>query len=185
MGLPRTPSQTVGPYLALGLSWEDGPEVVPDGTPASIWIRGHLLDGNGTPVPDGLVETWQADENGRFAHPEARTRGETSFRGFGRCPTDTEGRFAIRTVKPGTIPGPDGGLQAPHIDVSVFARGILTRLVTRIYFADEAEANEADPALRSVPDAMRRRTLLASRAGDGYEWDIHLQGPDETVFFDV
>ena len=89
------------------------------------------------------------------------------------------------TVKPGTIPGPDGGLQAPHIDVSVFARGILTRLVTRIYFADEAEANEADPALRSVPDAMRRRTLLASRAGDGYEWDIHLQGPDETVFFDV
>ena len=185
MDLPRTPSQTVGPYLALGLTWEDGPEVVPDGTPGSIWIRGRLLDGNGTPVPDGLIETWQADENGRFAHPEARARDETSFRGFGRCPTDPEGQFAIRTVKPGAVPGPDGGPQAPHIDVSVFARGILTRLVTRIYFADEVAANDHDPVLRSLPDAMRRRTLLATRAGDGYAWDIHLQGPDETVFFDV
>ena len=184
MALSRTPSQTVGPYLALGLTWEDGPEVVPDGTPGSIWIRGRLLDGNGTPVPDGLVETWQADENGRFAHPE-RVRGETSFRGFGRCPTDPEGRFAIRTVKPGVVPAPDCGPQAPHIDVSVFARGILTRLVTRIYFADEVAANDSDPVLLSLPDPARRRTLLANRAGDGYAWDIRLQGPDETIFFDV
>jgi protocatechuate 3,4-dioxygenase alpha subunit len=185
MDLPRTPSQTVGPYLTLGLTWDDGPDVVADGTPGAIWVRGRMLDGTGEPVPDGMVETWQADPAGRFAHPAARSAGPTSFRGFGRCPTDPEGRFAIRTLKPGLVHAGDGRPQAPHIDVSVFARGLLTRLVTRIYFADEAAANDVDPVLSSVTDGARRRTLVARRADDGYEWDIHLQGADETVFFDV
>ncbi|MGZ8437769.1 MAG: protocatechuate 3,4-dioxygenase subunit alpha [Candidatus Limnocylindrales bacterium] len=184
MGEPRTPSQTVGPYLSIGLTWPDGPDVVAEGAPGAIWIRGRLLDGNGEPVPDGLIETWQADRDGRFAHPAAASAGLSAFRGFGRCPTDSDGGFAIRTVKPGPVPARDGRAQAPHIDVSVFARGLLVRVVTRIYFDDEAAANGADPVLGSVP-ADRRTTLIAHGADDGYEFDIHLQGDAETVFFDV
>jgi protocatechuate 3,4-dioxygenase, alpha subunit len=184
MVLARTPSQTVGPYLTLGLTWDDGPDVVPDGEPLAIWIRGRLLDGHDDPVPDGLVETWQADGAGQFPPAVAAHADARSFRGFGRCPTDPEGGYAIRTIKPGMVAARDGRAQAPHIDVSVFARGLLSRLVTRIYFADEADANSADPILESVP-ADRRDTLLASPTDDGYVFDIHLQGKDETVFFDV
>ncbi len=145
-----------------------------------------VYDGAGTPVPDHLIETWQADPNGRFRdlHGYGERSGLEGFRGFARCGAeDGDGSYEIVTVKPGRVPGPDGSLQAPHIDVSVFARGMLHRCVTRIYFADEA-ANESDPVLRSVP-AARRQTLVAQPEGDGYRFDIRLQGPGETVFFDI
>jgi protocatechuate 3,4-dioxygenase alpha subunit len=157
-----TPSQTVGPFLHLVLPWPDGPDAVPAGTPGAVVIRGRVLDGAGAPVPDALVETWQVGPAG-----------------FGRCPTDADGGWWIRTVKPAA------GEEAPHLDVSVFARGLLDRVVTRIYFADEAAANDTDPVLVSLPDPGRRATLLAEPADDGYRFDIHLQGAAETVFFDV
>jgi protocatechuate 3,4-dioxygenase, alpha subunit len=170
----ETPSQTVGPYLSIGLTWDDGPYVVAGDAPGGFWIRGEVRDGAGALVPDALVETWQADPDGQFGG---------AFRGFGRCPTDGDGRYAIRTRKPGLVASADGTPQAPHLDVSVFARGLLHRVVTRIYFADEP-ANAADPVLSSVPED-RRPTLIATRADDGYRFDIHLQGDDETVFFHV
>lgn len=181
---PRTPSQTVGPYLALGLPWADGPDVVAEGAAGAIWLRGRLLDGHGAPIPDGLVETWQADPNGHFAHPEDDGGGSTTFRGFGRSSSGPDGSWAIRTCKPGPVDWIDGRPQAPHIDVTVFARGLLKQLVTRVYFADEATANAADPVLQGV-EADRRGTLLATPTADGYAFDIRLQGPAETVFFDV
>ncbi|MDG4767149.1 protocatechuate 3,4-dioxygenase subunit alpha [Solwaraspora sp. WMMD406] len=181
-----TPAQTVGPYLGIGLPWPDGPFVVVEGTPGGVWLRGRLLDGAGDPVPDGLIETWQADPQGRFDHPDD-PRGAVAtpgFRGFGRCPTDNTGEYAIHTRKPGPVPGPGGVLQAPHVDVSVFARGLLHRVVTRIYFPDEIEANAADPLLAEVPP-QRRDTLIATAGPDGYRFDIRLQGQHETVFFAV
>ncbi|MFY1633249.1 protocatechuate 3,4-dioxygenase subunit alpha [Solwaraspora sp. WMMB335] len=183
-GTGLTPAQTVGPYLAIGLPWPDGPFVLDEGAPGGIWLRGRLLDGAGAPVPDGLIETWQADPHGRFDHPDDPRGAVTGFRGFGRCPTDDAGEWAIHTCKPGQVPGPHGQPQAPHIDVSVFARGLLHRVVTRIYFADEAAANTADPVLASVP-AARRETLIAVAQPDGYRLDIRLQGKRETVFFAV
>jgi protocatechuate 3,4-dioxygenase, alpha subunit len=207
-----TPSQTVGPFLAIGLPWPDGPEVVPPGTPGAITIAGRVTDGAGEPVPDALVETWQADPDGAFAHPESPRPdttgpdttgpdttgpdttgpgssgpGSTGFRGFGRCPTDADGRYEILTLRPGRVPAVGGGLQAPHLDVSVFARGLLDRVVTRIYLADEDEANAADPVLAAIPDAGRRATLIAQPDGaaDRFRFDIRLQGKGETVFFDV
>jgi len=194
MSLPRTASQTVGPFFGFALPWPDGPCAVPEGTPDAIWLRGRVLDGRGEPVPDALVETWQADADGLFDHPDDPRIGDrggpagrapgTGFRGFGRCPTDERGAWSILTVKPGRVPGREGGLQAPHVDVSVFARGLLTRLVTRIYFADEPEANAADAVLALVPEDARA-TLIADAAPDGYRFDIRLQGDRETVFFDV
>ena len=159
--------------------------MVPDETEGAIWIRGRLTDGSGEAVPDGVIETWQADPDGRFAHPADGDGGATTFRGFGRCPTDDDGRFAILTLKPGVVPDAAGAPQAPHIDVTIFARGLLKALVTRCYFDDEAEANAADAVLRSVADPLRRATLVAERTDDGYRFDIVLQGEDETVFFDV
>ncbi|GAB3904819.1 protocatechuate 3,4-dioxygenase subunit alpha [Kibdelosporangium lantanae] len=167
------PSQTVGPFLSIGLPWPDGPTVVPSGTPGAIMITGTVYDGAGLPVPDALVETWQADPDGNFDHPESPA--PTDFRGFGRCPTEPDGTYWIRTLRPGRLPG-----QARHIDVSVFARGLLNRVVTRIYFPEDLD----DPVLESVP-ADRRHTLIATPTEDGYRFDIRLQGPDETVFFDV
>ncbi len=174
MTLGTTPSQTVGPFFAIGLPWPDGPYVVEAGTPGAIWLRGSVLDGAGDPVPDALVETWQAGPDGRF---------DGGFRGFGRCPTDDEGRWQILTFKPGPVAGPDGTTQAPHIDVSVFARGLLNRVVTRIYFADEPEANAADPLLSTLGD--ERATLIAQPSDDGYAHDFRLQGESETVFFAI
>jgi protocatechuate 3,4-dioxygenase, alpha subunit len=179
----ETPAQTVGPFFHLGMSWADGPYVVPTGTPGAFWIRGRVTDGAGDAVPDALIETWQADPAGRFDHPDD-PRGAVpaaEFRGLARCPTDAEGRFAIHTVKPGPLPGPNGISQAPHIDVSVFARGLLDRIVTRIYFPDEA-ATKTDPILAGV-DPARRPTLVARLGDDGYLFDIVLQGEHETVFF--
>jgi protocatechuate 3,4-dioxygenase alpha subunit len=182
--LQLTPSQTVGPYYSIGLTWADGPYVVPEGTPGAIWIRGCVFDGNGEPIPDAVVESWQADPEGRYNHPDD-PRGGTDFRGFARAPTDREGRFGILTLKPGPVPGPGGTTQAPHVDLSVFARGLLNRVVTRVYFGDEAELNAADPILQSVPEE-RRATLIATPApADGYRFDVRLQGEDETVFFAV
>ena len=182
-----TPSQTVGPYFAIGLLWSEGANAVPDGTPGQIRITGVVYDGNGDPVPDNLIETWQADPDGRFADLHSHGGGSAleGFRGFARCGyEDGDGRFEIITVKPGPVPGPGGSTQAPHIDVSVFARGLLHRCVTRNYFADEATANASDPVLSAVP-ASRRETLLAVPIEGGYRFDIRLQGPGETVFFAV
>ena len=186
--LPPTPSQTIGPYFGFALSWEDGPLVVPEGSEGAIRIEGRVLDGAGVGVPDAMVETWQADPEGRFAHPDD-PRGAVEwgeFRGFGRCATDGEGGYSILTVKPGPVPGPGGTMQAPHVTVSVFARGLLQRLVTRIYFGDEEERNGADPMLSTLRggDAVRR-TLIADPTDRGYRFDICLQGEDETLFFAI
>jgi protocatechuate 3,4-dioxygenase, alpha subunit len=176
MTLPQTPSQTIGPFFAVGLCWPDGPTVVPEGTPGAIRIGGRVTDGAGDPVPDALVETWQADRDGSFA---------PGFRGFGRCATDAEGRWAIRTVKPGPLPASDGRLEAPHINLSVFARGLLNRLVARVYFPDEAEANAADPLLASIRDPAARARLIACAEGDELRLDIRLQGEQETPFLAI
>jgi protocatechuate 3,4-dioxygenase, alpha subunit len=182
--LIQTPSQTVGPFFSIGLPWPDGPHVVSNDTPGAFWIRGAVFDGNGVPVPDALVETWQADPNGRFNHPDDPRGATGDFRGFGRSPADAEGLWGIRTVKPGAVPFNDGRLQAPHLAVTIMSRGMLDRVVTRIYFGDEEAANAADPYLAEVPEA-RRRSIIATPTAEGYHLDLHLQGPDETVFFDV
>lgn len=186
--LGLTPSQTVGPFLHIGLPWPDGPYVVPEGTPGAVWITGTVYDGAGEPVPDALVETWQADPDGRFDHPDD-PRGAVAaelpgFRGFSRCETGADGRYRVLTVKPGPLPTPDGGTEAPHLNVSVLGRGMLDRMVTRLYFPDETAANAADPVLSTVPDE-RRATLVAVGDGDGLRFDIRLQGDGETVFFTV
>lgn len=164
-----TPSQTVGPFLHIGLPWDDGPLAVPEGTPDSFTITGRLTDGAGAPLPDALVETWQTGGEGR--------------RGFARCPTDANGEFWVRTVLPPAAPGRDGAVEAPHLDVSVFSRGLLNRLVTRIYFPG-VEENATDPVLTSI-DPARRDTLVATAVDGGYRFDIRLHGDGETVFFDV
>jgi len=186
VGLLPTPSQTAGPFLHLGLLWDDGPLVVDEDTPGAIWVGGRIVDGAGDPVADALVETWQADAGGRFASPEDPRGAVSDFRGWARCETDTDGRWRIRTVKPGPVPGPDGSMQAPHIAVTIYARGLLRQLLTRIYFADEADANTADPVLTSLSSERARRTLLATPTGGGaYEIDLRLQGDDATVFFEA
>jgi protocatechuate 3,4-dioxygenase alpha subunit len=183
-----TPSQTVGPYFAIGVPFAGGNRIVPEGTPDAIRITGTIYDGRGDVVPDHIIEFWQPDAEGRFV--DIYGYGEQSalrgFRGFGRFAVeDGDGTYNMLTVKPGRVPGPGNGpLQAPHIDVTLFARGMLNRVVTRIYFGDEAEANATDSVLATVP-AERRHTILARPVDGGYQLDIHLQGPGETVFFDV
>lgn len=186
MALMPTPSQTVGPFFAFGLLGGSlDADLVSHDTQGAIKIEGVVYDGAGQPVPDAVVEIWQANRHGRFAHP-ADTRREpplgTGFDGFGRCGTDSEGSFAFLTVKPGPVPFGDGRLQAPHIDVGVFARGLLKRLVTRIYFPDEPDANAADPVLGGL-DSHERSTLIARRDAETLHFDVRLQGPDQTVFF--
>lgn len=180
--LELTPSQTVGPFLSIGLTRERGHLVVPEDAPGAITIRGVVTDGAGAPVPDGVIETWQADADGRFDHPDdPRGPSGSGFGGFGRCLTGPDGSYRIVTVKPGAV----GDGQAPHIDVSVLARGLLDRVTTRIYFPDEEAANATDPALQAVPDA-RRNTLVATAEGPGLlRFDIRLQGAGETVFFTI
>jgi protocatechuate 3,4-dioxygenase alpha subunit len=182
-----TPSQTVGPFLSIGLIWADGPHVVEPDTPGAIRVYGQVLDGTGTPVPDAIVETWQADPDGYFDHPDDPRGTSTTFRGFGRCPTAGDGTYEIVTRKPGPVPSAGSDVpQAPHIDVTLLARGLLNRVITRIYFDDEATANEADPVLSTVVDTARRATLIARSDGSGgYRFDIRLQGEHETVFFAI
>ncbi len=190
--LPLTASQTVGPYLAIGLTWEHGDEAVDPGRPDAVRICGVLLDGAGDPVPDGMVETWQAHPDGRFHHPDdprGAERAPEGFRGFARSQTGPDGGWSVLTLLPGAVPGPGGTSQAPHLDVSVFARGMLDRVVTRIYFSEHADVaapggHADDPVLQAVP-AARRHTLVAQQVDGGYRLDIRLQGENETVFFDI
>jgi protocatechuate 3,4-dioxygenase, alpha subunit len=193
VSLGITPSQTVGPFLAIGLPWPDGPYVVPEGTPGAVVISGRVFDGAGAPVPDALVETWQADPDSRFDHPDdprgAARPAVAGFRGFGRSATDPDGNYQITTLRPGALPATGGRTEAPHLDVSVFARGLLDRVVTRIYFPDEIESNAADPVLAAIADPARRSSLIAvadpDEPGTAFHFDIWLQGERETVFFDV
>jgi protocatechuate 3,4-dioxygenase, alpha subunit len=172
-----TPSQTIGPFFHDALLDRDRSELVPPDHPQAIRIEGTVYDGAGEPVPDAMVEIWQADGEGGFGAPG-------TFSGFGRSGTP-DGRYAFVTVKPGPVPGPGGASQAPHVMVSVFARGLLRRAVTRIYFPDEAAANAADPVLSSIEDPRLRETLVARDEGGVLRFDIHLQGERQTAFFDV
>lgn len=189
-----TPSQTVGPYFKYGLTpngeyeWNDaftGNLLTPDVSGERIRVEGKVYDGDGAVVVDCMLEIWQADTQGRFSDPQdKRALPNSSFKGFGRCGTDKTGGYAFDTIKPGPVPDPDGKPQAPHILLAVFARGVLLHLYTRIYFDGEA-SNADDPVLAQVP-ADRRGTLTARKgAGSVYTFDIHLQGENETVFFDV
>jgi protocatechuate 3,4-dioxygenase alpha subunit len=190
-----TPSQTVGPFFAFALTPDDydypaltsGDLVTADAIGEPIRIEGRVTDGEGKPVPDAFRELWQADGAGRYAG-QGDARPNTSFKGFGRSATGKDGSFAFRTEKPGQVAGPNGAMQAPHIDVSLFARGVLRRMFTRIYFAGEP-SNASDPILQLVPEE-RRHTLIARRDGsvDGmprYVFVVRLQGDDETVFFEA
>lgn len=194
----QTPSQTVGPFFSIGLIRGVENVMVNEQTAGErITIEGRVLDGAGEPVLDALVEIWQADANGIFNHESdpRQAQADPHFRGFGRSQTTDDGRFSFRTVRPGAVPAAnDDGAndasvwQAPHVNVTIFARGMLIHAVTRIYFEDE-EANDQDPLLASLPEA-RRQTLVARReqAADGlarYRLDIVLQGENETVFLDV
>ncbi|HYS49370.1 MAG TPA: protocatechuate 3,4-dioxygenase subunit alpha [Xanthobacteraceae bacterium] len=190
-----TPSQTVGPFFHFGLTPTDydfreaigNNLVTPDASGERIRVAGRVLDGDGAPIVDAMVEIWQADAAGRYAHPaDRRALPNAAFKGFGRCGTDQAGGYSFETVKPGAVPGPNGKAQAPHIVVCVFSRGMLRHVYTRIYFSDEA--NDADPILALVPQD-RRATLVAQRQADGgtpvYRFDVRLQGDGETVFFDI
>jgi protocatechuate 3,4-dioxygenase, alpha subunit len=182
---PTTPSQTVGPFFQFLI--RPGEErVVAADDPRAVRLEGRVVDGAGEPVPDAMVEIWQADPEGRYPHPDDPRNGECepSFAGFARSGTDADGRYRFVTVIPGRVVAPDGQLQAAHAVVSVFARGLLDRVVTRVYFPVDDDALAADPVLASV-EPERRPTLIARKSADGFEFDIRLQGEDETVFFDV
>ncbi len=186
MSLYATGNQTVGPYLRIGFSWLATRDIAGRGVAGErVSVQGRLLDGDGEPVTDAAIEIWQANSHGRYAHPQDKQKKplEKGFRGFGRVLTDGGGGFRFATIKPGRVPGPDGRLQAPHLVVSVFMRGLLKHLATRMYFPGEA-SNRDDPLLKLVP-AARRPTLVARRKSRGVlEWNIVLQGKGETVFFD-
>jgi protocatechuate 3,4-dioxygenase alpha subunit len=182
-----TPFQTVGPFFDFGLEMEGGSLVATEAAEGRhIVIDGSVRDGAGDPVADAIVEVWQANAAGRFRHPtdDRSLPLDSACDGFGRVATAWNGRFSFSTVFPGSVPGPQGHSQAPHLLVSVLARGILTRLATRIYFEGEP-SNADDPVLALVPPD-RRGTLIARQAGENrYVFDVVLQGPGETVFFDV
>lgn len=198
-----TPSQTVGPFFAYGLtpkgrcewdpngsySWKNTVEsnlVTPDASGTRIRIEGVVLDGDGAPINDCMIEIWQADAQGRYAHPRDNRAPNTKFKGFGRSATDKAGVFAFDTIKPGQVAGPGGKAQAPHIVVCIYSRGMLRQIYTRLYFDDEP-ANATDPILTMVP-ADRRGTLIAHKqpgTDHQYRFDIRVQGGDETVFFEI
>ena len=186
MSLHGTTSQTIGPYLRIGLEWMQIEELAPRAVSGErVTIRGRVIDADGRPVNDAAVEIWQANSHGRYASPEDRQDKplEAAFRGYGRSLTNEEGNFRFSTIKPGRVPGPGNSVQAPHLNVVIFMRGLLKQLMTRMYFPDDA-ANGSDPVLALVP-AERRSTLIARKTGDGaLEWNVILQGRDETVFFD-
>jgi protocatechuate 3,4-dioxygenase alpha subunit len=189
MSLQATTSQTVGPFFSIGLTRVNKNNLAGPGISGEqVTIAGRVVDGDGKPVPDAMLEIWQANSHGKYPHPEdAQAKPlEPGFLGYGRIPTDENGKFSFTTIKPGSVPGPDGKAQAPHIAVSVFMRGLERRLVTRIYFPKEA-ANAGDFVLNLVEPA-RRGTLVAKKtAGQigALEWNVILQGDEETVFFDI
>jgi protocatechuate 3,4-dioxygenase, alpha subunit len=180
----QTPWQTVGPFFHYGLIRKGGADLVADGHDGRIAIVGRVIDGDGQPVPDALVEIWQADAAGRYAHPDDPDHAITdpAFLGFGRSATQADGLFCFTTIRPGRVAGPGNSLQAPHIAIGIMARGLLKRLTTRLYFADAPE-NAEDPILALIPPE-RRGTLIAERDGDAWRFDIVLQGAAETVFLD-
>ncbi|HEY1795635.1 MAG TPA: protocatechuate 3,4-dioxygenase subunit alpha [Stellaceae bacterium] len=187
-----TPSQTVGPFFHIGLArpeWSDLTARHPDGD--RIAIEGRIVDGDGAAVPDALIELWQANAAGRYNHPDdtqADKPLDPNFRGYGRSATDGEGKYRFVTIKPGPVPGRGNTLQAPHVNLAIFARGMLKQLYTRVYFAEES-ANPNDPLLSAIDDAAARKTLIATRDGattpPTYRFDIILQGDAETVFLDI
>jgi protocatechuate 3,4-dioxygenase, alpha subunit len=186
MSLRASTSQTIGPFLRIGLEWMQIEDMAPKGvTGERVSIRGRVIDADGKPVNDAAVEIWQANSLGRYAHPEDKQEKplEKNFRGYGRSLTDDKGTFRFDTIKPGRVPGPGGKLQAPHLNVTIFMRGLLKHLQTRVYFPNEA-ANTEDPVLALVP-AERRATLVARANPDNtLGWNVVLQGKNETVFFD-
>lgn len=189
MSLPATTWQTVGPFFRIGLEHLYTADIAGEGVAGDrVRIEGRILDGDGAPVPDAVIELWQANALGKYAHPEDTQDKplEQGFRGFGRIPTDDNGYFRFSTIKPGTVPGPDNTLQAPHLVVSIVMRGLMRGLVTRAYFANDPH-NRADPILQLVPADRRHTLMLRQSAHDPtfLRWTIHLQGDfDETVFFD-
>jgi protocatechuate 3,4-dioxygenase alpha subunit len=199
--LKETASQTAGPYVHIGLApgaagfdiykQELGHDIAgPNAAGERIRVEGRVLDGTGSPVKDVLLEVWQANSEGHYAHPEGGGPVEEGFRGWGRVITDfATGAWAFETVKPGPTRGRNVGIQAPHLTLWIVARGINTGLNTRMYFEDEAEANAKDPVLNLIEWEKRRATLIAKRTDrDGtavYRFEIRLQGEDETVFFDL
>jgi protocatechuate 3,4-dioxygenase alpha subunit len=189
MSLQATTSQTVGPYFKIGLQWLNRDNLVGEGVSGErVTIQGRVFDGDGVPVPDAILEIWQANAHGKYDHPEDTQDKplESGFKGYGRVPVTAAGAFRFATIKPGSVPGPKGGEQAPHLLVSVFMRGVLRRMVTRIYFPDEPR-NAADFILNLVEPA-RRPTLIAKKSAGApgtLEWNVVLQGSDETVFFDL
>ena len=187
MHTPATTSQTVGPYFRIGLQWLNQTSLAPENVAGErVMVRGRLLDGDGAPVPDAILEIWQANAHGKYAHPgDPQDKPlEAGFTGFGRVPVDQTGAFHWTTIKPGPVPGPGVTVQAPHLVISIFMRGLLKRLVTRMYFPGEAR-NANDPILNLV-DPGRRPTLIAKVASGGHlEWNVELQGTQETVFFDI
>ena len=185
MSFQSTPWQTVGPYYRLGLEPLYRTDIAPATAQGErVHVQGQVFDGNGVPVSDAVLEIWQADAQGIYAHGEDPRRGDhdPAFDGWGRVPTDAHGRFSFSTIKPGRVAGPDGKLQAAHLTILVFMRGLLRAVSTRLYFADDPQLG-SDPILALVP-TERRATLLAQpHAGGVYIWDIHMQGQAETVFF--
>lgn len=182
-----TPSQTIGPFFAV-LGTVGTNELVGPDQASAITITGRVFDGDGAPVTDAMIELWQANEHGKYDHPEDTRELPLTpgFTGFGQCFTDRDGRFTFRTLKPGPVPFRDDRTQAPHINVSVFARGLLNRLVTRIYFSDETEANAVDPLLLGIDDPEVRATLVARNSGlRTYEFEVHLRGEKETAFLAI
>jgi protocatechuate 3,4-dioxygenase, alpha subunit len=184
MSRTLTPSQTIGPYLHILFGWETSCDMS-GGAAGAIDIAFRVLDSDGAPLADAMVEIWQAHPSGRYAHPED-TQDKAlvvGFTGFGRAVTGTDGIAKFRTLKPGAVPGRGNTLQAPHLNVSVFGRGLLNRLPTRLYLPGDA-LNANDPVLASVPED-RRGTLIARPEREGYAFDVRLGGPGETVFFDI
>ncbi len=180
-----TASQTVGPYFRIGLEHGYVADIAPSAAAGDKFaIQGRVIDGDGKPVNDAILEIWQANAHGKYAHPDdVHNKPLTpGFQGFGRVPTDENGVFRFTTVKPGSVAGPHGMPQAPHLLVAIFMRGLLIHLLTRTYFPDDA-ANADDPVLKLIP-AQRRATLIATKSGAGLEWNVILQGDNETVFFD-
>jgi protocatechuate 3,4-dioxygenase alpha subunit len=190
--LVATPSQTVGPFYHFALDRPEWSDLTVDGAKGErIRIEGRIYDGEGAPCPDAFLEIWQADAQGKYNHPDdpQDMEADPRFRGFGRASADKDGSYRFTTIMPGRVPGPGNSLQAPHINVSVFARGLLKQLVTRIYFADHAEANEIDPVLSHIVDLVARKTIVAEKtSGAGmptYRFDVILQGKGETAFFEL